>query len=281
MDKQKGHKNINHRPKYTRFRRPLHAFTLVELLVVISIIALLMAILMPSLQQARKQAKAVVCLSNLHQWGLAFSMYTNQNEGRMFAAFHGGGTKDSDTWGYVLRPYYTEPDLRLCPAATKPHDEGGSVTFGAYRFSPFQYDDHGLGSYGLSTWAGNAPRGVKEVNAYLTKNQWRTLNVRGAGYIPLLADAQWVDGWPTAFDKPPEYDGELWSARGWSTGGMRRFCINRHNGFINGLFMDFSVRKIGLKELWKLKWHRNWTKERAEAGTPVWPDWMKHFKDYD
>jgi len=240
-----------------------------------------MAILVPSLQRVRKQAKAVVCLSNLHQWGLAFSMYANQNEGRMFAAFHGGGTKDSEIWGNALRPYYTEPDLRLCPAATKPHDEGGTVVFGAYRFSPTRNDgDHGLGSYGLSTWAGSAPRGVGEVNSYLTKNQWRSVNVKGAGYIPVLADAQWVDGWPTAFDEPPEYDGEPWSARGWSTGGMRRFCINRHNGFVNGLFMDFSARKIGLKQLWKLNWHRNWTKEASEAGTPVWPDWMKKLKEY-
>ena len=36
----------------------------------------------------------VVCQSNLHQWGLAFSMYTDQNEGRMFTAFHGGGTQE-------------------------------------------------------------------------------------------------------------------------------------------------------------------------------------------
>ena len=58
---------------------------------------------------------------------------------------------------------------------------------------------------------------------------------------------------------------------------MRMFCINRHDGFVNGAFLDFSVRKIGLKELWKLKWHRN---SDISDPTPTWPDWMKKFKDY-
>lgn len=57
------------------------AFTLVELLVVIAIIALLMSILMPALASVRNQAKAVMCQSNLKQWGIVFSMYTDDNDG--------------------------------------------------------------------------------------------------------------------------------------------------------------------------------------------------------
>ena len=65
----------------TKYRKK--GFTLVELLVVISIIALLLAILMPSLQAAREQAKRVVCASNLKQYGLAVYTYAADNDDSM------------------------------------------------------------------------------------------------------------------------------------------------------------------------------------------------------
>jgi prepilin-type processing-associated H-X9-DG protein len=66
---------------------------------------------------------------------------------------------------------------------------------------------------------------------------------------------------------------------------MGRFCISRHDGYINALFLDFSVRKVGLKELWTLKWHRQydtcgtWTVCGGISPTD-WPIWMQDFEDY-
>jgi prepilin-type N-terminal cleavage/methylation domain-containing protein/prepilin-type processing-associated H-X9-DG protein len=71
-------------------QKPVRAFTLVELLVVIGIIAILIGFLLPALSKARKAAVTTSCLSQLRQISMQLQMYTSENRGWLPHPGHGG-----------------------------------------------------------------------------------------------------------------------------------------------------------------------------------------------
>ncbi len=127
---------MSHHPRRAR------AFTLVELLVVISIIALLIAILTPSLASARRQARTVVCLSQESQLGVAMQIYANRNRDYL-PQIWGGSVKWGEERGVLYKlmvssgvmPRAEEfPRVLVCPDA-RPRD---SISY-ALNAVPFGY----------------------------------------------------------------------------------------------------------------------------------------------
>ncbi len=270
-------------------------FTLIELLVVLGIIALLMAILLATLQRVRSQARGVACQANLHQWGLTISMYADENDGRLPELYGTGWRQPDGSWEMFqassLDINYYHNDFVLCPMARRwafnpdprmmkilarrtDHEEffiaGSKSTAWCWLWAGA--DSAVSSSYGFNNHLSALPR---------DKYPGRTRN-----HVPILLDCT---AWTMAVrlkNEPPAYDDEP-SDVGLAAMGcdMKGVCINRHGGGVNSLFLDWSVRKVGLKELWTLKWVDNfntandWTK--AGGVKPEdWPQWMRKFKDY-
>ncbi len=243
------------------------AFTLIELLVVIAVIALLMAILIPALHRARNQARDVVCRSNQRQWSLLFNMYLDDYGGRFW------DDQPRHEWVWKFERYRLDYfEFATCPMATK-YD----VTNAAYSaWIVATYFQTVTMSYGINGWLAHPTSA-----AFHPDHHWGTRDVKGTSSIPVFFDCGGVEytplqpyDWPPPDKAPSDWE-DLRSTP----------CIDRHGEGINMLFLDWSVRRVGLKVLWTLKWSRKY--DIAGPGTRAggvevedWPEWMRQFKDY-
>ncbi len=242
-----------------------------------------MAILLPAMQHVRRQAKTMGCQSNQRQWGIAFTM---DDEPVSYL----------DRFQPFLRSYYDynrmddnflrtdANDIYLCPSAKKigkpvpslaPEHlnleawDGSKSTAWANKFMGQLFTS----SYSVNTMRENMPKR-------------KVISQKKSSEVPVLFDSTFfLTGLVESDDPPPQYDD---MPRGIPTYKDTRtcgICIDRHNGGINMLFLDGSVRKVGLKELWTLRWNDQfnrtgpWTKA---GGVQLhdWPEWMRRFKDY-
>jgi len=132
------------------------AFTLVELLVVISIIALLLSILMPSLNKAREAARQIVCGSNLHQWSLVSFAFSLDHKGYLPRAYAQGDIKYWHLQGaqFTVMPFYI-------------NDTSSDKTFGTA-----DEEDSGAWIKGGTPWSTLVKYGLTEKMAICPSQKW-------------------------------------------------------------------------------------------------------------
>ena len=147
----------SHRP--TAGPRARRAFTLVELLVVIGIIALLIALLMPTPSKARKHALEVKCAANLRSIGQALTMYTQQ-----YGYYPGCSAGDIAVWPPRLRAFMKDTGAFVCPSQDERCEwrrggpapagiAGGAWTsYGYEEGEPLLHARSSFFSYGYNMW---------------------------------------------------------------------------------------------------------------------------------
>ncbi len=239
-------------------------FTLIELLVVIAIIALLMSLLMPALSKAKNQAKAIVCINNLHQFAIVWKMYLDDNENWF--------PEDMHTWIDDTAKYWKDPGIVLCPYASK-HEGADSVQDRGDTHHAWKETINGtlyLSSYGLNQYCSRSAEEGSDNRSW--EEMFPNATISFADRVPLMGDCAMRGATPQEMDEPPEYSNQTYYSIPGNQNEIRAFCIDRHNYAINMLFLDWHVDKVGLKYLWVLKWKKDWN--LPPEPLPEWFPWM-------
>lgn len=194
-------------------RHPAGAFTLVELLVVIGIIAILVAILLPALNRARQQANLLTCQTHLRQIGQAIVLYTGDYKGILPYGYWNGNTNPyaavtpaGGDWSTLLS---FELSSRLGSSYTQQSTTGGAQQFNRGIFldvdtipgdAPIHYSCHPRLMPTLNAPVGNDPTSYKGDVPY------KIAHIQRSSEIVLI-----MDGVQTAFN-PANDDTHYWGA---------------------------------------------------------------------
>jgi prepilin-type processing-associated H-X9-DG protein len=274
--------------------------------VVISIIALLLSILLPALGKAKAAAQSVVCLSGLKQASYVSITFASENKDKLQ---HHWWAKDSDgvmfhtksnaepelkrkiMWMYAAEGYYQDPKFMLCPSAPKTLNppESGVAQFGDVKHAWFAgwgpnlkgTNFPAMSSLVFNDWLGSEGPTPYEANTVFGKNLFLTTNQSQSGKIPMLLDGSWYHTTPELHFPAPADDPLKFPEKAYkhATGNwFSDVCMPRHQKRTQVVFLDGSAQKIGLRSLWELRWHKNWTYGQTVPGKNPnyrWPEWIE------
>ncbi len=253
-----------------------NAFTLVEMLVVIAVIAILVAILLPVLSSAKLRALRVQCISNVKQLGVIGLMYVSDNgkhPGYNDPTYPGGGS-----WMGTFNVTTREKGIGICPSAPlrEPVPTSGNGQGAADKAWVRWTSDNKtkfFGSYGFNSWLYTRdPDWNPAKRPYCFNGE---ANIVRPSSTPVFADENWVDGDPSE-NEPPFHDLYAGSPLSSWADNIGRFTIARHGngsassaprnltpgsklpGAINIGFADGHSELVPLEKLWTLYWHLDW-----------------------
>ncbi|MCE5340980.1 MAG: prepilin-type N-terminal cleavage/methylation domain-containing protein [Planctomycetaceae bacterium] len=163
--------------------RAKKAFTLVELLVVISIIAILLAVLMPALNKAKEQGRMVICRSNLKGMVMGAALWSNEHDGYVIAGDwfkdKGDNGKESSLGPYIGVEPGRKSSIMTCPTAVHSRffktDPAFETDATRYTFA-----ENGYLTYNFSTEGSPGRKGVDST-------------VRGSGGWVGVGDVYWTE----------------------------------------------------------------------------------------
>lgn len=228
------------------------AFTLVELLIVVGILALLAAILFPVFARTRHRSLKATCLANMKQVGLAFGQYLSDYDGQYPTCDNDkakitGMPPDPETpdengpperdWHIVLQPYVKNFEVLRCPSdtSTAPADPANP---------DLNVKKEYVSSYTVNGWSEYELR-----ESQLTRPaSWVLLAERNNVTRP--PKTWWMFYWWTWQGANPR----VWppSASPDPAGEAGEdLALSRHNGMANWLFGDGHVKAASLSALWK------------------------------
>ena len=222
-------------------------------------------------------------------------------------------SSNSDLWPYALQSYYQVPKLKVCPSARS--EWGGEIEdifSGSYGLNGWLGDtpEEVLQTEGHDTansWRTMDHYGSSKIPLmadalwYTGRPESHDLPPEEEGQLdmdresgaddsssmpsnPMAGTMSSPMGEPNAPEMrmpgflPHEPEPAGWEWPSDLSNHMRRFSVDRHEEKLNVLFMDGMIKTISPKELWRLKWHKNYD---TSAPLPEWPQWMNSFKEPD
>jgi prepilin-type N-terminal cleavage/methylation domain-containing protein/prepilin-type processing-associated H-X9-DG protein len=236
--------------KSMRKNKLRRGFTLIELLVVIAIIGILAGMILPALSKARAQGQAASCINSLRQWGLASTMYMDDNNGLIPLDTESGGS-DTPTWNQVTGNVSTSTWYNvLMPYVQK-------LPMASYKLAPsLLYQSGIILQCPSAKWSGKelfaaGPKFSYAYNSQIIDSGHMTVHLQdlesphqgnnannrpvNSSTVAMILDTRASTAEPRVF--PSENDAKVGSPHCYT-----KRLSNRHLGRLNIVFFDGGVR---------------------------------------